>query len=37
MFNPLEGLTQQEAEDGKDYFSIQTENINSLRIALECI
>ncbi len=36
MFNPLEGLNQEEKQRGADYFSIQRENLAQLRIALEC-
>jgi zinc transport system substrate-binding protein len=31
--NPLEGLTKQEIEDGKDYFSVMRENLESLKMA----
>ena len=31
--NPLEGLTQKEIEEGKDYFSVMRENLESLKIA----
>ncbi len=36
VFNPLEGLTTEEISSGKDYFSVQRENLASLRTALEC-
>lgn len=36
VFNPLEGLTEQEVKDGKSYISVQKENLGNLRIALEC-
>lgn len=36
VLNPLEGLTSQEADAGKDYLSLMNENLQSLRIALEC-
>jgi zinc transport system substrate-binding protein len=36
VFNPLEGLTPEEQSDGKDYFSVQQENLANLRIALNC-
>lgn len=36
VFNPLEGLTREEEAAGKDYFSIQTDNLKNLKIALEC-
>jgi zinc transport system substrate-binding protein len=35
-FNPLEGLTNEEQNEGKDYFSIQRENIANLKEALQC-
>lgn len=31
--NPLEGLTQKEIEEGKDYFSVMRENLKSLKKA----
>jgi zinc transport system substrate-binding protein len=31
--NPLEGLTQQELEEGRDYFSVMRENLESLKLA----
>jgi zinc transport system substrate-binding protein len=31
--NPVAGLTQKETEEGKDYFSIMRENLESLKIA----
>jgi len=34
--NPIEGLTEEEVKAGKDYFSIQKENLDNLAIALEC-
>lgn len=34
--NPIEGLTNEEVKEGKDYFSLQAENLVSLRKALEC-
>ena len=37
VFNPLEGLTQQEQNDGMDYFSVQRKNLQNIKIALECI
>lgn len=36
VFNPLEGLTSDEQAAGKDYLSIQQDNLASLRVALEC-
>ncbi len=35
--NPLEGLTEQEIRSGKDYISVQRENLRALRIALDCV
>lgn len=36
VLNPLEGLTPEEQKQGKDYISVMQENLNNLRIALEC-
>lgn len=36
VFNPLEGLTEEEISQGKDYLSVQRDNIANLRIALDC-
>lgn len=36
VFNPLEGLTKDEIASGKDYFSIQRQNLDNLRLSLEC-
>jgi len=36
VFNPLEGLTQADMDAGKDYTSIQDQNLQNLRVALEC-
>ncbi len=35
-FNPLEGLTKEEQGLGRDYFSVQRENLDSLKTALNC-
>jgi zinc transport system substrate-binding protein len=35
-FNPLEGLTPQEAKAGKNYISVQKDNLQALRTALNC-
>ncbi len=35
VLNPLEGLTQDQ-QAGKDYFGVQRENLDNLKIALEC-
>lgn len=34
--NPIEGLTDAEIAQGKNYISIMRSNLNNLRIALEC-
>ncbi len=36
VFNPLEGLTKEDEAAGKDYFSVQQDNLANLRIALIC-
>lgn len=36
VFNPLEGLTSNELAAGKEYISIQQQNLQNLRIALSC-
>jgi zinc transport system substrate-binding protein len=36
ILNPLEGLTKDEIDAGKDYISIQKENLESLTKGLEC-
>lgn len=36
VFNPIEGLTDQERKDGKDYLKLQQENLHALRTALHC-
>ena len=33
--NPIEGLTDEEAKAGKDYFSLMTENLAALTSALK--
>ncbi|HSW98447.1 MAG TPA: zinc ABC transporter substrate-binding protein [Candidatus Saccharimonadales bacterium] len=35
-FNPLEGLTGSELKAGKNYVSVQKDNLQALRTALEC-
>lgn len=35
-FNPLEGLTEEEIASGKDYITVQQENLDHLKIALGC-
>lgn len=36
VFNPIEGLSDEEEQGGKNYFSIQRENLANLRLALDC-
>jgi zinc transport system substrate-binding protein len=36
VFNPLEGLTEEELNEGSNYFSIQRQNLTNLRLALQC-
>lgn len=36
VLNPLEGLTKEEESQGKDYFSIQKDNLENLKKALQC-
>jgi zinc transport system substrate-binding protein len=36
VLNPLEGLSQEELDEGKDYFSVMRENLATLRQALGC-
>lgn len=36
-FNPLEGLSDEEIAQGKTYISVQRENLQALRTALDCI
>lgn len=36
VLNPLEGLTEEEMNQGKDYFSVMRENLKNLRTALDC-
>ncbi len=36
VLNPLEGLTEQDIERGKDYFSEMQQNLANLRLALTC-
>jgi zinc transport system substrate-binding protein len=35
-FNPLEGLSQAEIQQGKNYISVQKDNLQALRTALHC-
>ena len=36
VLNPIEGLTQQETAEGKNYLDIMTENLKNLTTALKC-
>lgn len=36
ILNPLEGLTDQEIKQGKNYFTVMKENLKNLETALEC-
>jgi len=36
VLNPIEGLTNEDISQGKDYISIMKENLSNLRIALQC-
>ncbi len=36
VLNPLEGLTEEELDEGKNYFSVMRENLATLRKALGC-
>lgn len=36
VFNPLEGLTDEEKATGKNYISIMQDNLQNLRLALQC-
>lgn len=36
VLNPLEGLSKDDIEAGKDYFSEMRKNLNNLKVALEC-
>lgn len=36
VFNPLEGLTPDQVKQGHSYLSVQQDNVNNLRIALDC-
>lgn len=36
VLNPIEGLTPEEQQQKKDYFSLMQENLKNLKIALEC-
>jgi zinc transport system substrate-binding protein len=36
-FNPLEGLSGEEISQGKNYLTVQRENLQALRTALDCL
>ncbi|MCK9352282.1 MAG: zinc ABC transporter substrate-binding protein [Candidatus Paceibacterota bacterium] len=36
VLNPLEGLTNEDLSNGKDYWSVMRENLANLKIALSC-
>lgn len=36
VFNPIEGLNDEEQQKGEDYFSIQQQNLEQLKLALTC-
>ncbi len=36
VLNPIEGLTQDEQLQGKNYISIMRENLHTIRVALDC-
>jgi zinc transport system substrate-binding protein len=36
VFNPIEGVTREQAAAGADYFTLMEENLKNLRTALEC-
>lgn len=36
VFNPIEGLTDEEIRAGKNYISLMEDNLKNLRIALQC-
>jgi zinc transport system substrate-binding protein len=36
VLNPIEGLTEEQAEAGADYFKLMRENLANLRVALDC-
>ncbi len=36
LFNPIEGLTDEEIAQGQNYITIQQQNLANLKIALEC-
>ena len=36
VFNPLEGLTEEELLSGENYFTVMTANLENLKLALSC-
>jgi zinc transport system substrate-binding protein len=36
VFDPIEGLTNEDQQQGKDYLTVQRENLQALRTALAC-
>jgi zinc transport system substrate-binding protein len=34
--NPIEGLSDREMTEGRDYFTVMRENLDRLQTALEC-
>lgn len=36
VFNPLEGLTDEEVAEGKNYIIVMEENLNNLQLAMNC-
>lgn len=36
VFNPLEGLTDEEVAQGKTYLTVMEENLNNLQLAMNC-
>jgi zinc transport system substrate-binding protein len=36
VLNPIEGLTEEQAANGEDYFSLMRENLAALRTGLGC-
>jgi zinc transport system substrate-binding protein len=36
VLNPIEGLTDEELQEGKDYISVMQENVRNLTVGLDC-
>lgn len=36
ILDPIEGVSEEDMKNGKDYFTIMNENLQNLRVALEC-